>query len=109
MRPRKGSDACALEVPRDRTVSVSEWQRGFRPGNGCHVNCWTLDEVIQQGKRDRVVGVQLDVSKPFDTVFHAAIAEVLKSHGVSSCLLNVIVNGMDAGCSTTLGDLGSSV
>lgn len=91
-----------------RQVTVSERQRGFRPGNGCHVNCWILDEVLRQGKRSRVVGVQLDVSKAFDTVSHAAIAEVLSSHGVSPCLLQVI-RRMYTGCSTTLGNFGVNI
>ncbi|XP_046686485.1 uncharacterized protein LOC124372162 [Homalodisca vitripennis] len=87
-------------------VTLAERQRGFRPGNGCHMNCLLLDQAVRLGKRIRLVGVLLDVSKAFDTVSHVAIQRVLRSHGVSRCLSD-IMGRMYAGGTTTLGTLGS--
>lgn len=89
-------------------VTLNDRQRGFRPGNGCLVNCSILDEVIRLGKQSELVGVQLDVSKAFDTVSHDAISTVLRAQGVPNCL-QTIIGLMYTGSTTTLGQLGEEI
>ncbi|XP_046677300.1 uncharacterized protein LOC124365367 [Homalodisca vitripennis] len=92
--------SAGIEARLTARVSLSDRQRGFRPGNGCLVNCTILDEVIRLGKRSELVGVQLDVSKAFDTVSHQAIFTVLEAQGVPACIQQTI-RWMYSDCSSS--------
>lgn len=89
-------------------ASLSPRQRGFRPGKGCLVNCTILNKAIHLGKHSRLVGVQLDVSTAFDTVYHAAVAAVMSSHWVPLCLQNTVSN-MYADGTNSFGHLDASI
>lgn len=47
------------------------------------MNGGILDGVTRQGKKIELVGVQLDLTKAFDTVSHDAIMVILNNYGVS--------------------------
>lgn len=64
-------------------LKIHRYQKGFTTEPGCYQNVRIFSEVLRQAKSARgLVAVQLDISKAFDTVPHAAIATVLRQKGL---------------------------
>ena len=70
------------------------YQSGLRPGDSCinQLLCITHDiyQSLDDGLETR--GVFLDISKAFDKVWHEGLLFKLKQNGISSNLLNVIID-----------------
>lgn len=72
-------------------IPMSPRQKGFVAEAGCFNNIQILHELTCQMKQGRGgVGVQLDVSKAFDTVPHDAIPFALKRKGVPQPIVDLI-------------------
>lgn len=70
-------------------IQINPRQKGFVAEVGCFANVQILHELTCQMKRGGV-GVQLDVSKAFDTVPHEAIPVALKRKGIPQPIIDLI-------------------
>jgi hypothetical protein len=74
-------------------TQFSPWQKGFVNESGCFNNVRIINEIINIAKKKNgMVAVQLDVSKAFDTVPHAAIGDTLIRKGLPEFLVKLITN-----------------
>jgi hypothetical protein len=72
-------------------ISSSPRQKGFVSEAGCFNDVHILNEALRIAKRKRgLVAVQLDISKAFDTVPHAAIEDALGRKGVPRFITRLI-------------------
>lgn len=77
--------------------------RGFRPGNGCQINCAILNEVIRLGKKIILVGVLTGISKAFNSDAHLGIHRILEAKCIPGYLRNV-ARKIYEGTTTELGN-----
>jgi hypothetical protein len=72
-------------------ITSSPRQKGFVSEAGCFNDVHILNEALKIAKRRKgMVAVQLDISKAFDTVPHAAIEDALSRKGVPRCITRII-------------------
>ena len=73
-------------------------QSGFKPGDSCINQLLSITHEIYKSFDDgyEVRGVFLDISKGFDKVWYNGLIYKLKQNGVSSNLLNLIIDFLDA-------------
>ncbi|KAL0103857.1 hypothetical protein PUN28_017894 [Cardiocondyla obscurior] len=72
-------------------IQMNPRQKGFVSEAGCYANVRILHELTHQMKKSGGgVGIQLDVSKAFDTVPHEAIPIALKRKGVPAPIVDLI-------------------
>ncbi|XP_021942003.1 uncharacterized protein LOC110841004, partial [Zootermopsis nevadensis] len=72
-------------------VRQSPRQKGFVAEAGCFANIQILTELVRRMKRDKGgVGIQLDVSKAFDTIPHEAIGPALTRKGLPSRFVDLV-------------------
>ena len=71
---------------------ISENQSRFKPGDSCVNQLLAITHEIFSSLDDNyeVVGVFLDISKPFDKVWHEGIIHKLKRNGISGNLLSFL-------------------
>ncbi|XP_039275968.1 uncharacterized protein LOC120349604 [Nilaparvata lugens] len=85
-----------------RVTELNIRQRGFQPGQGCQINCATLDSALRYGCRGKAVcGAVLDMRRAFDAVPHNIILNALKRKGLPYALIELMRNIYD-GCTTEL-------
>lgn len=73
-------------------VKTHPRQKGFVAEAGCFANLQLLDEAVRRMKNAMGgVGIQLDISKAFDTVPHEAIRWGLERKGMPPELVNLVV------------------
>jgi hypothetical protein len=78
-------------------ISFSARQKGFVPEAGCFNNVQILNEVIHTAKvRTGMIGIQLNVGKAFDTIFHQAITPALERIGVPREISTAIKNAYES-------------
>ena len=73
---------------------ISKNQSGFRPGDSCINQLLSITHEIYQSFDDslEVRAVFLDISKPFDKVWHEGLIFKLKQNGISDKILNIITD-----------------
>jgi hypothetical protein len=82
-------------------MSFTTHQKGFVDEAGCFNNAHILNETLKLGKkRSGLVAVQLDISKPFDTVPHEVIGHGFKKKGIPEYVTEFIKDSYE-GTSTT--------
>ena len=71
---------------------ISENQSRFKPGDSCVNQLLAITHEIFSSLDDNyeVIGVFLDISKPFDKVWHEGIIHKLKRNGISGNLLSFL-------------------
>jgi hypothetical protein len=83
-------------------ITSSPRQKGFVSEAGCFNDVHILNEALKIAKRKKgMVAVQLDISKAFDTVPHAAIEDALRRKGVPKFLTSSIRDSYE-GVMTTI-------
>lgn len=74
-------------------IKITPRQKGFVSEMGCFHNVNILNEVIKLAKvRQGMVAIQIDISRAFDTVPHAAILKALKTKGLPTEALQLIMD-----------------
>ena len=73
---------------------ISDNQSGFKPGDSCIDQLISIIHEIYQSFDDNpeVRTVFLDISKAFDKVCHKDLIYKLKQNGISSNILNIIID-----------------
>jgi hypothetical protein len=72
-------------------TTFSPRQKGFVSEAGCFNNIHILNEVIRAAKsREGMVGIQLDISKAFDTIPHEAIGPALRRQNIPDMICQAI-------------------
>ncbi len=72
-------------------ITIHPRQKGFVAEPGCYQNIQILDQAIRVMKKEGGVGIQLDISKAFDTVPHEAIKPILRGKGVPCQIIQLIL------------------
>lgn len=91
------------------TIQINPRQKGFVTEAGCFTNIQILHKLTCQMKEGHGgVGVQLDVSKAFDTILHDAIPVALKRKGIPRPIVDLIVKSYE-GVTTTIAHPGGGI
>ncbi|KAK4833063.1 hypothetical protein QYF61_027725 [Mycteria americana] len=81
----------------ENNQGIKPSQHGFRKGRSCLTNLISfydkVTHLVDEGKAVDVV--YLDFSKAFDIVSHSILLEKLDAHGLDSCTLRWVKNGLD--------------
>jgi hypothetical protein len=74
-----------------KIIKMNPRQKGFVAEAGCFANVQLLDELVRTMKRSGGgVGIQLDISKAFDTVPHKAIEYALTRKGLPPAFVKLV-------------------